>query len=413
MKRFSNILAVVFVLAALVGCENSVDTPAPNPGLDPNAKYILFDVGIEESRGVALNSADHVDFTQFSIYGYTYITGTRWNAWKTIAKPNVFDDVPEKVVKAGSYFSYVEDGGNLKTWDEGDGRYSFFAVYPEASVGTSLGSIAYPVNSTTEGVPYVTYTRPDDATKMVDLMTGAHIDPTYSENGSYVSFDMEHRLAAVDIVALNHYEFDHDSDPITTEKHVTIRITSLNVKFDNLLYTSADIYLDKVGIKGTPTVRRPEYKPENSAVAAVTYTILADSDADYDVEPNNVDKDHRNISADREKTMFFIPQEMDSTTDATLEKTDIKATVTGTFEKWYDANGDGTLDTQIMEEYDEDGNLIDADGKFSINNQIRFSRHLEESYRYNVRLTFTSAAVSITVLTAEKWVDVPIYHEFH
>lgn len=413
MKRFSNILAVVFVLAALVGCENSVDTPAPNPGLDPNAKYILFDVGIEESRGVALNSADHEDFTQFSIYGYTYITGTRWNAWKTIAKPNVFDDVPEKVVKAGSYFSYVEDGGNLKTWDEGDGRYSFFAVYPEASVGTSLGSIAYPVTASSEGVPYVTYTRPNDATKMADLMTGAHIDPTYSENGSYVSFDMEHRLAAVDVVALNHYEFDHDSDPITTEKHVTIRITSLNVKFDNLLYTSADIYLDKVGIKGTPTVRRPEYKPENSAVDEVTYTILADSEADYDVEPNNVDKDHRNISADREKTMFFIPQEMDSTTDGTLEKTDIKATVTGTFEKWYDANGDGTLDTQIMEEYDEDGNLIDADGKFSINNQIRFSRHLEESYRYNVRLTFTSAAVSITVLTAEKWVDVPIYHEFH
>lgn len=413
MKRFSNILAVVFVLAALVGCENSVDTPAPNPGLDPNAKYILFDAGIEESRGVALNSADHEDFTQFSIYGYTYITGTRWNAWKTIAKPNVFDEVPEKVVKAGSYFSYVEDGGNLKTWDEGDGRYSFFAVYPEASVGTSLGSIAYPVNSTTEGVPYVTYTRLNDATKMVDLMTGAHIDPTYSENGSYVSFDMEHRLAAVDIVALNHYEFDHDSDPITPEKHVTIRIKSLDVEFNNLLYTSADIYLDKVGIKVTPTVRRPEYKPENSAVAAVTYTILADSEADYDVLPNNEDKNHRNISADREKTMFFIPQEMDSTTDATLEKTDIKATVTGTFEKWYDEDGDGTLDTQIMEEYDEDGNLIDEDGKFSINNQIKFNRHLEESYRYNVRLTFTSAAVSITVLTAEKWVDVPIYHEFH
>ncbi len=413
MKRFSNILAVVFVLAALVGCENSVDTPAPNPGLDPNAKYILFDAGIEESRGVALNSADHEDFTQFSIYGYTYITGTRWNAWKTIAKPNVFDEVPEKVVKAGSYFSYVEDGGNLKTWDEGDGRYSFFAVYPEASVGTSLGSIAYPVNSTTEGVPYVTYTRLNDATKMVDLMTGAHIDPTYYENGSYVSFDMEHRLAAVDIVALNHYEFDHDSDPITPEKHVTIRITSLDVEFNNLLYTSADIYLDKVGIKVTPTVRRPEYKPENSAVAAVTYTILADSEADYDVLPNNEDKDHRNISADREKTMFFIPQEMDSTTDETLEKTDIKATVTGTFEKWYDEDGDGTLDTQIMEEYDEDGNLIDEDGKFSINNQIKFNRHLEESYRYNVRLTFTSAAVSITVLTAEKWVDVPIYHEFH
>ena len=413
MKRFSNILAVVFVLAALVGCENSVDTPTPNPGLDPNAKYILFDVGIEESRGVALNSADHEDFTQFSIYGYAYITGTRWNAWKTIAKPNVFDEVPEKVVKAGSYFSYVEDGGNLKTWDEGDGRYSFFAVYPEASVGTSLGSIAYPVNSTTEGVPYVTYTRLNDATKMVDLMTGAHIDPTYSENGSYVSFDMEHRLAAVDVVALNHYEFDHDSDPITPEKHVTIRITKLDVKFDNLLYTSADIYLDKVGIKVTPTVRRPEYKPENSAVDAVTYTILADSEAYYDVPPNNEDKNHRNISADREKTMFFIPQEMDSTTDATLEKTDIKATVTGTFEKWYDEDGDGTLDTQIMKEYDEDGNLIDEDGKFSINNQIKFNRHLEESYRYNVRLTFTSAAVSITVLTAEKWVDVPIYHEFH
>lgn len=413
MKRFSNILAVVFVLAALVGCENSVDTPAPNPGLDPNAKYILFDVGIEESRGVALNSADHEDFKQFSIYGYTYITGTRWNAWKTIAKPNVFDEVPEKVVKAGSYFSYVEDGGNLKTWDEGDGRYSFFAVYPEKAKGEVLGSIAYPVTASSEGVPYVTYTRPNDATKMVDLMTGAHIDPTYSENGSYVSFDMEHRLAAVDVVALNHYEFDHDSDPITPEKHVTIRIKSLDVKFNNLLYTSADIYLDKVGIKVTPTVRRPEYKPENSAVAAVTYTVLADSEADYDVLPNNEDKDHRNISADREKTMFFIPQEMDSTTDGTLEKTDIKATVTGIFEKWYDANGDGTLDTQIMEEYDEDGNLKDTDGKFSINNQIKFSRHLEESYRYNVRLTFTSAAVSITVLTAEKWVDVPIYHEFH
>lgn len=409
MKRFSNILAVVFVLAALVGCENSVDTPTPNPGLDPNAKYILFDAGIEESRGVALNKVP--DDFKFSIYGYTYITGTRWNAWKTIAKPNVFKYVPEKVEKDGAYFSYAENVADLKTW--GDGRYSFFAVYPEKAKGEDLESIAYPVTKDTEGVPYVTYTRPNDATKMVDLMTGAHIDPTYAENGSYVSFDMEHRLAAVDVVALNHYEFDHDTNSSTPEKHVTIRITSLAVEFDNLLYNSADIYLDKVGIKVTPTVRRPEYKPENGAVAAATYTIIAGSEADYDVKPNNEDKDHRNISANRGKTMFFIPQEMDSTTDATLEKTNIMATVTGTFEKWYDENGDGVLDTQIMEEYDEDGNLIDSNGEFSINNQIKFNRHLEESYRYNVRLTFTSAAVSITVLTAEKWVDVPIYHEFH
>lgn len=394
MKRFNNILAVVFVLAALVGCENNVDTPTPKPSLDPNAKYILFDANVVESRSQAINDASGVN--SFSVYGYNYISGTEWDAWRALAKPNVFDNTPQAVTRTtDGFFSYAANVADLKTWSDNYPRHSFFAVYPEKSVGASCG-ITYPVMENTEGVPYVTYTLPNDATKMVDLMTGAYLDRTYSEHGTYVSFDMEHRLAAVDVVALNHYEDGNDL--------VTIRIKSLKVTFDNLLYNSADIYLDKIGRYGTPSVRR-------TGSGSAEYTIVT---SDYNVLNNKYDDDQRNISNEVSKTMFFIPQELDMDNMST---TNLAATVEVTYQKVKGANADGTGGTLITTNtyVNAEGETVTEnipDGNFTILKSISFNRSLEQSYRYYVRLTFTSAAVSITVLTAEKWADIPVDYEF-
>ena len=400
MKRFSNILAVVLVLATFVGCENENNTPSHDHEYDADSGYIVFDAGVQQSRGVTINNSEHKDFNKFSVYAYEYKKGTDWGAWQALAKPGVFDDIPEAVEKRDGYFSYVkEEADTLQQWS--GNRYSFFAVYPEKSEATS--AISYPVTEDTKGVPYVTYTVPSDPANMVDIMTGAYFDATYAENGSYVIFNMSHRLSAVNITALNHYEYNHDNDPNTEETLVIIRITSLNVKFDNLLYKEADIYLDKWGFEGTPTVRRPA----DSAEPSVSYDIIAASgDEAFDVKNNKNDNTQSEISGDRGKTMFFIPQELDMTNE---EKTNIKVTVTGTYEKWCDSNDNGTID----EEDDEQIKVDAADGVFTLSNEIFFDRNLDETYKYNVRLNFTSAAVSITVLTAEKWGEVPpIYNDF-
>lgn len=404
------------VLAILVGCENDINTPTPTPDNNPENGYIVFDAGVQKSRGVTINNADHDDFNMFSVYAYVYMKGTDWDAYQVLAKPGVFDAIPETVNKDSGFFSYVQDGGELKTWS--GNRYSFFAVYPEKSVGLATGAITYPVTGATEGVPYVTYTVPNDPANMVDIMTAAYFDATYAENGSYVIFNMAHRLSAVNVTALNHYEYDHDENSATEEELVEIRIKSLNVKFENLLYNSANIYLDKFGHLGTPTERSPEYKPENAKVASKTYTIIADGDAPFAVKNNKDDNTQREISADRGKTMFFIPQELDMTSEETINKTNIKVTVTGTYEKWYDSDGNGELDAKIDWAYvkDAEGNKIKedvADGVFTLSNEIFLDRNLDETYKYNVRLNFTSAAVSITILTAEQWgTTPPIYNDF-
>ena len=67
---------------------------------------------------------------------------------------------------------------------------------------------------------------------------------------------------------------------------------------------------------------------------------------------------------------------------------------------------------------DADGNPIytltypDANGVYTIEKTSKFEQELIEGSRYYIVLSFTSAAVSINIVTAAAWDEVPVEYEF-
>ena len=126
-------------------------------------------------------------------------------------------------------------------------RYAFFGWYP-----TTLDLNGR--NKDHEGEPYISYSLPDgtDAEHreaMVDVLTASDID-TYKAKSMSVVFEMQHRLAALDIHAshmitakalkdsFNDWdEVDDDTAP------VTVTVNSVELKLDNI-YKNVDIYLN-------------------------------------------------------------------------------------------------------------------------------------------------------------------------
>ena len=41
-----------------------------------------------------------------------------------------------------------------------------------------------------------------------------------------------------------------------------------------------------------------------------------------------------------------------------------------------------------------------------------FKQPLKEGSRYYLQMTFTSSAVSISIITSDEWDDIPVYYEF-
>lgn len=371
----------IFILFAALFCScNEIPQPGSETEITlPTNPYIYFDAAINSRASLVSGS---VLSRNFAVYGYTYAFNNNWETYRVTAKPNVFDNVPQRVTHNSG--SYIYDP--VKEWQ--GGKYTFFAYYP-----TTLDHSG----SNVEGTPYLTYA-PDfnDAGTHLDVMTAMFEDTSLSSS-PYVYFDFYHRLSAVDVVALNFYEHSYD-DPnaentVITEK-ATIEVIDLSLQFENVQYKEARIYMDRrMASDRTPV--DPNTQP--------FYQIYA-ADSGYALSINyNNDATQYPVTAANNASMIFIPQ----------ENTDLKVTTNVS----YKIRVDNEYETDYLPVTDKDGNIVtDTNGNttyvFSQSITTPFNQSLKEGSRYYIQMTFTSSAVSINIITSEEWDEKPVDYEF-
>ena len=363
MRKFSYIFILLAVL--LCGCNDNAIDSGDEQIVVPTKPYIYLDAAVNTRASLVGGT---VLQRKFGVYGFTYDFNNKWSTYRVTAKPNVFDSVPEEVSYSNGSYKYEE----IQEWQ--GGKYTFFAYYPYSLVVSGKED---------EGTPYVTY-GPDfnDTSEHRDVMTAMFEDTSLSSS-PYVYFDFYHRLSAVDVVAMNFYEHSYD-DPdaentVITEK-ITIDIVDLALQFKNVKYKAAKIYLDR---------RIPSVRTLADAGTNPSYQIIS-SDSGSGIYINyNEDATLRPITAQNNSSMIFIPQ----------ENTDLEVTTTVKYKKRR-PDGGGYLT-------DENGNEV-----FEQTIETPFKQALKEGSRYYLQMTFTSSAVSISIITSDEWDDIPVDYEF-
>ena len=349
MKIVGNIWAWVVAVVTLVGCtHNDIPGNEKNIPIDVTKRYIHFDTNIS-SRGT-LVTGDYLQ-ENFAALGYMYRGD--WNTAKVLAEPNVFGNTPQQVSYSDGVYSY----NPIQPWT--GNTYSFFAYYPMGNDNIKL----FDDGTAKTGEPYITYSLPlsTGPTGLVDVMTASYIDTSVNTSPS-VPMHMHHRLSCVDVGLRNYYEYDDDNDPLTDKVPVTIEVTSLQVALNNLMHTTAKIFLDP-GIQ-------TEYL-DNEATPT-TFTLVSGST--FIVE-NGKD----NMKFVDNTSLLLFPQ-----TEA------LTGTSTLTYKKKY---GDGKYITNTETNTDTFQTTLDVD----------FDRPLLEGRRYYIQITFTSDAVSINIVAADEW----------
>ena len=362
MKRFSYIF--ILVAALFCGCsENSINSGDDEQIVVPTRPYIYLDAGIstraELVGGTVLRQ-------NFGVYGFTYDFNNKWDTYKVTAKPNVFANVPQRVTHNSGSYKYDP----IQEWQ--GGKYTFFAYYPYSLVVSG---------EEVEGTPYLTYGPDFNSTAgHRDVMTAMFEDTSLSSS-PYVYFDFYHRLSAVDVVAMNFYEHSYD-DPdaentVITEK-VTIEIVDLALQFVNVKYQEAKIYLDR---------RIPSERTKADPNTAPHYQIISEDSGSGIYINYNEDATLRSITAQNNRSMIFIPQ----------ESMDLEVTTTVKYKKRR-PNGEYLTDN---------GNEV-----FTQTIDTPFKQPLKEGSRYYLQMTFTSSAVSISIITSDEWDDIKVDYEF-
>ena len=372
---------------AIVGCEQQDQQQDLgqntwgdiNVPLDPSQHYIHFDAGVS-TRGAIVEGK--LLYDDFAVLGYQY-PGT-WEGEVLFATPNVFDNTPQTVEYKNGIFTY----GTPKVWT--GNRYSFFGVYPDPADHNNIK--IWDGNGTKQGTPYITYILPvdNDPTKLIDIMTAANIDTSIASS-SYVDMEFHHRLSSIDVGARNYYKFDHDDNKQTPDKQVVIEITLLEVSLDNIVNTSAKIYLD-------PNI--PTEYPQQQARAQQLYKMV-DKDTNWAVNTFNVKP---NSDEDISIRLISKPTGENASSILLIPQTElVHGKVKLAYKKKYKI--DDTLNDEVADNWDyiHDGDNTE-DFEFSADNlDLSFDKQLIENSRYYIELTFTSDAVSVNVVTAAMW----------
>ena len=360
MKRTNYIFLLVVML--LCGCSKSGITPDEQIVV-PTKPYIYLDAGVS-TRATLVGGTVLTD--NFGVYGFTYDFNNKWSTYRVTAKPNVFDDVPQEVVHNNGNYTYSP----IKEWQ--GGKYTFFAYYPYDLIVSDKNN---------EGTPYLTYGPSfNNTANHKDIMTAMFEDTSLSSS-PYVYFDFYHRLSAVDVVAMNFYEHSYNdpnnANTVITEK-VTIDIVDLKLSFKNIQNKKAKIYLDR---------RIPsEYTPADAGTNPV-YQIISQNSGSGIFINYNEDATLRPITSQNNSSMIFIPQEND----------DLEVTTTVKYKKRR-----------------PNGEFISENGSdvFTQTIETPFKQPLKEGSRYYLQMTFTSSAVSISIITSDEWDDIKVDYEF-
>lgn len=416
----------------LASCEYGSDLGGNNGGSEEieiplTGDYISFWTDIETRANLV--TTNYIE-QPLGLICYKYDPTNSWGAYQVSAKPNT------DALGAGQEYPTMleyEDGtytyGTPVSWESM--KYAFFAYTPYGH------SKVVPSEKEVEKTPYVTYTLDtSNAANHADVITGYAVN-CYAAINKYVTFRMRHRLSAVDIAAVNYYDYsypsgavDTEGEPIYTTEKVTIEIKSMTAKFTNLKYGSSKIYLDN-NIASVPVELPGGTKPSYSIVGTDGYELKPSSSSEFDY-----------ISVDQETTMLFIPQEDDINNATDNLVVDIEVN----YKKRRPGISDGTpylwtvvetvtedgkereykvdIPAGSTDEYiatinpnpDVNGTIEvlgrDTDGVFTTTQTATFEQSLEEEYRYYALLTFTSHAVSINILTAAAWNENVVDYEF-
>lgn len=432
MKQIFNISLFALLAMVFVGCENG-DAWGDNDGNSvdveiPVGGYITFATDVQTRADLV--TTNYIE-NSFGVISYMYDPTISWGSYKVNAEPTVgalgvaldvnFPHLTKVSYDDGSY-TY----GEPVAWESE--RYAFFAYAPYGN-----GKVV-PSGPTVKGVPYVTYTLDtSDARNHADVITGyaANCSAAVSKN---VTFKMNHRLAAVDVAAVNYYDYAYESgkddgnNPIYTTEKVTIEIQSMTATFTNLQYGKAQISIDK----SVPTVR--------TALAGKTaeYPIVGDpiDGGVYDLNPS-ANSDFNYISDVKNTTMLLIPQEYNPGELLTVEiEVKYKKRRPGDTYLWtvvetvsetnehgetvqmeYKVDVPAGTDTSLINPNPDAEGVITVLGKetgdvFTTIQTASFDQALKEENRYYALLTFTSHAVSINILTAAAWDEKPVDYEF-
>lgn len=398
MKKVSNIISLALVFASLCSCEVK-PLEQPQPDVDGPSDYLPIEFGVNIStRAQIVAGGEGATLEELGVIGYQYANqaGSNWNTAKATTRPNVFTDHPQTLTLNGNYYDVMDkDTGGPKLYYWTGNKYAFFAVCPLGNSNVVISGDELP------DTPYVTYKLDKSSVDgMADVMTSSRTDLTASSR--YVTFNMIHRLSAVDVDVCNIYEYSYKVDDVTNFEEIDIEITDLSLRFENLHYDTSTIYLDAAG----------HSVPGASAGygRTVTYQLIKEgSDEPVEVEfKTDEDAENYQLTAENGMSMFFIPQ----------DDTDLNVTVDVKFKK---KRTDGTylINNNYDYVYDAEGNKTDeteAEGFgtefFYASKATDFEQSLDEGYRYYVSLNFTSAAVSINIVTAAQWTDQNIDHEF-
>ena len=362
MKRFSYIF--ILVAALFCGCsENSINSGDDEQIVVPTKPYIYLDAAVS-TRGTLVEGTTLPD--NFGVYGFTYAFNNDWDTYKVTAKPNVFATAPQNVTYSNGSYKYDP----IKEWD--GGKYTFFAFYP-SDLNVSGGNV--------EGTPYLTYS-PNfkNVGNHIDVMTAMFEDTSLSSS-PYVYFDFYHRLSAVDVVAMNFYEHNYqgDNDTMVSEK-IVIELVGLSLAFENVQYKTAKIYMDK---------RIPSERTLADAGTNPSYSIYTEGSGYALAIDYNTDSTLKPVTSFLGKSMIFIPQ----------ENNDLTVTTNISYRKRR-PNGEYLID-------ETDNNNV-----FTVTKTTPFNQPLKEGSRYFLQMTFTSSAVSISIITSDEWDDIKVDYEF-
>ena len=370
MKKLTYILTLCALLF-VYGCDNEMGVPEEdnNQHIIPDGDYIYLDAGVSTRgalvEGTSLNA-------NFGAYGYTYNFSNRWTTFRKTGKPNVFENTPQEVTHEDGFYSYSP----MQKWQ--GGKYTFFAYYPYGHSNVTASG------NDVENTPYVIYTPSlSNTSNHADIMTAIFEDTSLSSS-PYAYFDFHHRLAAIDVAALNFYEYSHnEGGSIHTDK-VTIEITDLSLAFENLTYKEATIYLDR---------RVASVRTENDAENDEANFTIVGGDKFIKIEPSITSEFQLITDAKSQQTMLLIPQENE----------DLKVTTTIKYRKLLPNN-------KYINGNDE---LSDTPYIFTDTKETSFGQALKEGSRYYIQITFTSSAVSINIITSAEWDEMfGIDHEF-
>ena len=381
--RIFNYIWVLLVALLSVACNRENIIPEgddSNVVLPEGGPYIYLDAMVKnQTRGTLIEGNELQD--HFGVYGYTYNFTNRWSTYRVNATPNVFKESndeellkgPQKVVYNDGVYSYSP----IQTWS--GGKYTFFAYYPYEHKSITYSDVD-DKDRPIEGTPWIRYAPADFLTSTdehIDVMTAMFEDTSLSSS-QYVNFDFKHRLSAIDVVALNFYEYNQNNagGNVTSEK-IEIEITDLNLTFNNLDYKAATFYLDS-SIPSEPTpITSDDPQPSYNIISGGSKVIEYSSTSEF-----------QHIDKNKEQTLLVIPQTDD----------DLEVTTTVSFKKKRD-----------------DGTYLSEDGSetFTSSKTTEFGQALKAGSRYFIQITFTSAAVSINILTSAEWEDLAdVYHEF-